>query len=161
VSSFQDSISYFSITQGSGCCAASTLGFAVPRFQRADSHLRLHPTYVDERYIHKNCVIISANEVKPITLSELLGDKRQEILQTAAFYGASNIRVFGSQARGEARPDSDIDLLVTLDPERSLIDLIGLKQSLEDMLNCKIDVVTESSVSPYLRPKILQDAVAL
>jgi hypothetical protein len=44
VSSFQDSISYFSITQGSGCCAASTLGFAVPRFQRADSHLRLHPS---------------------------------------------------------------------------------------------------------------------
>ncbi len=94
-------------------------------------------------------------------LSELLREKRDEILRIAAQHGATNVRVFGSLARGEARPNSDVDILITLAPDRSLLDLIALKQDLEDLLGCKIDVVTEASVSPYIRPQVLQDAVAL
>jgi hypothetical protein len=96
-----------------------------------------------------------------MTLAELLGDKRQDILRLAAQHGARNVRIFGSLARGEARPDSDVDILITLDPERSLLDLIALQQDLSDLLKCKVDVVTEASVSPYIRPQVLRDAVAL
>jgi predicted nucleotidyltransferase len=96
-----------------------------------------------------------------MTLTELLGDKRPDILRLAAQHGARNVRIFGSLARGEARPDSDVDLLITLEPERSLLDLIALQQDLEDSLGCKVDVVTEAAVSPYIRPHALQDAVVL
>jgi predicted nucleotidyltransferase len=96
-----------------------------------------------------------------MTLAELLGDKRQDILRLTARHGARNVRVFGSLARGEARPGSDVDILIALDPERSLLDLVALKQDLEDLLGCKVDVVTEAAVSPYIRPQVLQDAVAL
>ncbi len=96
-----------------------------------------------------------------MTLAQLLGDKRQDILRLAAQHGAHDVRVFGSLARGEARPDSDVDILITLEPERSLLDLIALQQDLEDLLNCKVDVVTEAAVSPYIRPQVLRDAVAL
>ena len=96
-----------------------------------------------------------------MTLAQLLGEKRPDILRLAAQHGARNVRVFGSLARGEARLDSDVDILITLEPERSLLDLIALQQDLEDLLNCKVDVVTEASVSPYIRPQVLRDAVAL
>ncbi len=96
-----------------------------------------------------------------MTLAQLLGDKRQDILRLAAQHGATNVRVFGSLARGEARPDSDVDILIALDPDRSLLDLVALKQDLEDLLGCKVDVVTEAAVSRYIRPQVLQDAVAL
>ncbi len=96
-----------------------------------------------------------------MTLAQLLGDKRQDILRLAAQHGARNVRIFGSLARGEARPDSDVDILITLEPERSLLDLIALQQDLEDLLNCNVDVVTEAAVSPYIRPQVLRDAVAL
>ena len=96
-----------------------------------------------------------------MTLVQLLRDKRQDILRLAAQHGAWNVRVFGSLARGEARSDSDVDILITLEPERSLLDLIALKQDLEDLLGCKVDVVTEAAVSPYIRPQVLRDAIAL
>jgi hypothetical protein len=96
-----------------------------------------------------------------MTLAQLLGDKRQDILRLAAQHGAANVRIFGSLARGEAQPDSDVDILITLAPERSLLDLIALQQDLEDLLGCKVDVVTEAAVSPYMRPQVLRDAVAL
>jgi uncharacterized protein len=95
-----------------------------------------------------------------MTLAQLPGDKRQDSLRLAAQHGARNVRVFGSLARGEAQPDSDVDILVMLEPERSLLDLVALKQDLEDLLGCKVDVVTEAAVSPYIRPQVLRDAVA-
>ena len=96
-----------------------------------------------------------------MNLPQLLKDKRQDILRIAVQYGAHNVRIFGSLARGEAGPDSDVDILITLEPDRSLLDLIALKQDLEDLLGCNVDVVTEAAVSPYIRPQVLRDAVAL
>ncbi|HEX3593923.1 MAG TPA: nucleotidyltransferase family protein [Polyangiaceae bacterium] len=81
-----------------------------------------------------------------------------EIERIARFHGALSVRVFGSRARGDAGPESDLDLLVHLEPGRSLLDLIAIKQDLEDMLHCSVDVVTEAGLSPYLRERILAEA---
>ncbi|HVC21705.1 MAG TPA: nucleotidyltransferase family protein [Vicinamibacterales bacterium] len=87
-----------------------------------------------------------------------LQSKRQEILDVAAKHGARNVRLFGSTARGEARPDSDIDLLVEMDADRSLLDLVGLGQDLEALLARKVDVLTDASLHPALRDRILAEA---
>jgi len=87
-----------------------------------------------------------------------LQGRRQDILRIAARHGARNIRLFGSAARGEARRDSDLDLLVEMEPGRSLLDLVALGQDLEALLNRKVDVLTDSSVHPAIRPHILADA---
>lgn len=71
------------------------------------------------------------------------------------------MRVFGSLARGDNRDGSDLDLLIDLAPGRSLLDLIAIKQDLEDLLGVRVDVVTERSISPYLRDAVLREAVAL
>jgi predicted nucleotidyltransferase len=96
-----------------------------------------------------------------MAIDAVLKDKREEILQIAGNYGAHNVRVFGSLARGQAGPDSDVDLLVKLDPGRSLLDLIAIKQDLEDLLGCQVDVVTEAAISPYIREHVLREAVSL
>jgi uncharacterized protein len=88
----------------------------------------------------------------------LLQSKRQEIIRIAARHGATNLRVFGSVARGEARPDSDVDFLVTLEANRSLLDLARLLRALEDLLNCPVDVVTEAGLRPRLRSQVLKEA---
>jgi predicted nucleotidyltransferase len=90
-----------------------------------------------------------------------LQEKRGEILRLASSHGAHNVRVFGSVARGDARPDSDIDLLVELEPGRSLLDLSGLLLDLQDLLGCEVDVVTEKSLHWYIRDTVLQEAIPL
>lgn len=90
-----------------------------------------------------------------------LRERHAEILRCASEHGARNVRVFGSAARGEAQQDSDIDLLVEMEPGRSLLDLVGLWQDLEDMLGSHVDVLSERSVSPHLRDRIYSDAIAL
>lgn len=90
---------------------------------------------------------------------DLLNAKRAETLQIADAHGATKVRLFGSFARGKANPASDIDLLVDLEPGRSLLDLIALQQDLEDLLGRRVDVVTEAALSPYLRERILREAV--
>lgn len=87
-----------------------------------------------------------------------LHSKRDEILRIASTHGARNLRVFGSVARGEDSPHSDIDLLVEMDPGRSLLDLVALGQDLEDLLQRKVDVLTDVSVHPALRDRILSEA---
>ena len=84
-----------------------------------------------------------------------------EILRVAREHGATSVRVFGSRARGDSTPDSDLDLLVRLDPKRSLLDLIAIQQDLEDLLGCKVDVVTENGLSPYIRERVLAEALPL
>ena len=93
--------------------------------------------------------------------SKILQDKREEILRIAGAHGARNVRVFGSVSRGEAGTESDVDLLVKLEPGRSLLDLIAIKQELEDLLGREVDVVTEDAVSPYIREQVLKEAVSL
>jgi len=94
-------------------------------------------------------------------VADLLARHRPEILRLAAAYGARNVRLFGSAARGEAGDESDVDVLVTMDPGRSLLDLVGLSQDLELLLGRQVDVVSDRGLSPYLRDRILAEARAL
>ena len=93
--------------------------------------------------------------------SSLLQRYRTEILDLAVRHGARNVRVFGSLAHGEGDRGSDLDLLVTLGEGRSLLDLVGLKQDLEDLVHRPVDVVTEQALSPYLRERVLSEAIPL
>ena len=88
-------------------------------------------------------------------------DSRKEIARIADVHGAHSVRVFGSASREEAREGSDLDLLVEMSEGRSLLDLIALSNDLKDSLGIEVDVVTEGSLSPYLRERILAEAVAL
>ncbi|MBI4776818.1 MAG: nucleotidyltransferase family protein [Deltaproteobacteria bacterium] len=92
---------------------------------------------------------------------ELLKKHRREILQAAARHGAQNVRVFGSVARGEADSLSDIDFLVELEPGRTLMDHAALQLDLQEILNCKVDVVSDRGIKPRIRERVLREAVAL
>jgi predicted nucleotidyltransferase len=94
-------------------------------------------------------------------IGEIITDKREAILALAAKYGASNVRVFGSVADGEANEASDVDFLVDMAPGRSLFDLGGLLMDLQDLLGRKVDVVTESALHWYIRDRVLQQAKPL
>ena len=91
----------------------------------------------------------------------LLQTRRNDILRVAAYHGARNLRVFGSVARGDARPDSDIDFLVDLEPGRSLFDLGGLLFDLQSLLGVDVDVVTEKGLRPRIRAQVLQEAIPI
>jgi len=96
-----------------------------------------------------------------MTASELLEKKREEILEIAAKHGARNVRVFGSVARGEADPQSDIDLLVEFEPGRSLLDHAGLWLELQEALGCKVDVVSDRGIKARIRERVLREAVPI
>jgi len=96
-----------------------------------------------------------------IDLKQELQAKREEILKIAAKHGAYNVRIFGSVARGEADKESDVDILVELGPDRSLLDLGGFLTDLEDLLGRRVDVVTEKGLRTRLRDRVLQEAVPL
>jgi len=91
----------------------------------------------------------------------LLKEKAAQIRPLARAHGVVRLRVFGSYASGVAREASDLDLLVDLEPERDLLDLAGFKLDLEDLLGCKVDVVTEAALSPHLRDHILSQTKPL
>lgn len=94
-----------------------------------------------------------------MTHQELLKQKHAEILRIAARYGARSVRVFGSVARGEADAGSDIDFLVEMEPGRSLFDLGGMQSELETALGRPVDVVTEKSLKPRIRARVLEEAI--
>ena len=94
-------------------------------------------------------------------IRETLEEKRAEILRIAENHGAHTLRVFGSVARGERLSAGNLDLLVEMNAATSLLDLIALKQDLEDLLSCKVDVVTAPALSPYIRDAVIQEAVPL
>ena len=96
-----------------------------------------------------------------MTREELLKEKREAILRICAKHGARNVRVFGSIARGEADEQSDIDLLVDMEPGRTLLDLGGLLMDLRSLLGQKVDVVTERGLKPRIRERVLAEAVTL
>ena len=101
---------------------------------------------------------------QPITslgIDDIIGDKREAILKLAAQYGASNVRVFGSVARGEARSDSDVDFLVNFPADRSIFDLVGLWLDLRDLIGREVNLSTDEGLKDYVRPSALKDAVTL
>jgi predicted nucleotidyltransferase len=91
-------------------------------------------------------------------IEDILGKKRTAILRIAASHGASNVRIFGSVARGEADRKSDVDFLVEMASGRSLLDLGGLSSDLEDLLGCRVDVVTERGLRERIRERVLREA---
>ena len=96
-----------------------------------------------------------------MSINEALQDSREEILHLASKYGADNVRIFGSRARGEAGPDSDVDFLVEMEPGRSLLDLGRLLMDLQDLLGCRVDVVEPEGLHWYIRDTVLKEAVPL
>jgi predicted nucleotidyltransferase len=90
-----------------------------------------------------------------MTLQELRGTKREEILRLAALRGARNLRVFGSVARGENDEASDVDFLVDLDPGRSLLDLPRLQRDLGILLAAKVDVMSSRGLRDRVRERVL------
>lgn len=92
---------------------------------------------------------------------EVLKRHRDEILQLAAKYGAYNVRIFGSVARGESDANSDIDFLVEMEPGKTLFDLGGLLMELQDLLSCRVDIVTVKGLRSRIRERVLQEAVFL
>lgn len=80
-------------------------------------------------------------------------------LDELAEMGVTSLRIFGSVARGEARPDSDVDMLVDLDREMGLLEFIGIKQNLEDVLGCPVDLAEEEAMEPRVREWVLREAV--
>jgi len=96
-----------------------------------------------------------------MNMRQLLQAKRDEILNIAAKHGARNIRLFGSTARGEDTPDSDVDLLVDTGPTTSSWFPAGLILDLEHILGRRVEIVTEKGLSPYLREHVLREAVSL
>ena len=94
-------------------------------------------------------------------LRHLVFEKREDIKRIAAQRGAYNVRVFGSVARGDARPESDVDLLIDAGPTTSAWFPAGLILDLEDLLGCRMEVVTERALNPHLRDAVLGEAVSL
>ena len=94
-------------------------------------------------------------------VSEILKERREEILRIAAKHGARNVHVFSSVARGEANEKSDVDFLVEFEPGRSLLDHAGLLVDLQKLLGCRVDVVTQKGLRERIPARVLREAVAL
>lgn len=93
--------------------------------------------------------------------AELIRSKRAEILRIAAKHGATNIRVFGSVARGETRAESDVDFLIDAGPVTSSWFPAGLIVDLQDLLGRPVEVVTENGLNPLIKDRVLQEAIPL
>jgi predicted nucleotidyltransferase len=92
---------------------------------------------------------------------EFIRQKRDAILEIARRYGASDVRIFGSVARGDATESSDLDILVRLEPGRSLIDQGGLLMDLSELLDMKVDVITEGALEGRFGQIVRREAVPL
>lgn len=93
-----------------------------------------------------------------MTIEELIREQRDEIQRIAAEHGVTKLRVFGSVARGEERPGSDLDLLIEVGPVTSSWFPAGLILDLEQLLGCRVEVITEQGLHPELREAVLRDA---
>mgnify|MGYP000927974328 CR=1 FL=1 len=96
--------------------------------------------------------MVSLNEIK---------SKKEQILAIARSYGADNLRVFGSFVNGTPDENSDLDLLVRMAPQNSLIERIGLMQELEKMLHIKVDVVNEKALDKNIKQQVLEQGIPL
>ena len=96
-----------------------------------------------------------------MTIAEKIRQRREEILEIARKRGVLEISVFGSVARGQATPLSDIDFLVKMEPGRTLFDLGGLNADLEALLGAKVDIVTEKGLDHLIRDHVISEAVSI
>lgn len=96
-----------------------------------------------------------------MSLRDIILEKKSDIVQLAKLHGATHVRIFGSTARGEDHPNSDVDFLVEFDEDRSLFDLIRLKAELEQLLDRQVDVVTSESLNSRVRGDVLGEAIPL
>lgn len=96
-----------------------------------------------------------------VTLERLRREQRAHILDLARAHGCRNIRVFGSVSTGRANQQSDLDLLVDLDPGRGLLDLGAFQMGVENLLLTPVEVVESGSLHPYVRDRVLLEAVPL
>jgi len=96
-----------------------------------------------------------------MTLRQLIDEKREDIMTAAARHGARNIRVFGSVARGEDRPDSDVDILVDAGPTTSSWFPAGLILDIEQILGRPVEIVTEKGLNPLIKEHVLREAIPL
>ena len=94
-------------------------------------------------------------------MDKLIEDNRRKIVAIAEKFGAENIRAFGSMMRGDAGSESDVDILVDMKEGSTLLDIIAIKQDIEELLHRKVDVVTKASISPYIREEVMNQAVNL
>ena len=91
------------------------------------------------------------------SIQSVVAERRREILRIAADHGVTSVRVFGSAVRADGTAN-DLDLLIDLEPGRSLLDEVAFWQDVEELPGFDVDVVTERGVSPYLRDRILAEA---
>lgn len=96
-----------------------------------------------------------------MNLDERLKGNREKILALVSKYGAYDVRIFGSVVRGGADAESDVDFLVEMKPGRSLLDLGGLQMELQDLLGCRVDIVTPKGLRSRIRNQVLAEAVVL
>jgi len=94
-------------------------------------------------------------------IGEAVREQREAILRVAAKHGATQVRLIGSVARGEARPDSDLDLLVKWQEGTTLLDQAALKLEVESLLGRKVDIASDGWVKPSIRESVYRDAIAL
>lgn len=87
--------------------------------------------------------------------------KREDILRVAAEHGAVSVRLFGSLVRGEAHSNSDLDVLVEFEADRTLLDQVGLRLALQKLLGRNVDVATPNTLHPHIRQKVLDEAIPL
>jgi predicted nucleotidyltransferase len=96
-----------------------------------------------------------------MALEEIVQQKRDEIIAIAAKHGAYHVRIFGSVARGESGPDSDVDFLIDMDGNRSLLDMSGLWLELEELLGRKVNIAEPDAVHWYIRDRVIAEAKPL
>ena len=95
------------------------------------------------------------------TVGDTIREKRGAIIRIAGRHGATEVRLIGSVARGEARPDSDVDLLVTWSEGTSLLDHAALMLELEKLLGRKVDIASDGWVKPAIQESVYRDAIAI
>jgi predicted nucleotidyltransferase/DNA-binding XRE family transcriptional regulator len=149
---------------------AGRAGTSQPAINRYE-HGGVEPSISTLRRLLHSCGMRLDLEVRPepegdLTLRDgtgrdLLQRRRERVIEMAGRHGATNVRVFGSVARQEERDDSDIDLLVDLEPGHTILDLVGLRRELTEALGVPIDVTTVRMLKKHLRAHVLAEAVPL